>query len=48
MADLKLLTICGSKLDETTGDIKDDVTRNFIKQQLAAFAKFITQVTARI
>jgi chromate reductase, NAD(P)H dehydrogenase (quinone) len=38
---------CASKLDETTGEIKDDVTRNFIKQQLAAFAKFITQVTAK-
>lgn len=39
---------CASKLDETTGEIKDDVTRNFIKQQLAAFAKFITQVTAKV
>jgi hypothetical protein len=83
MADLKLLTICGSlrkgsynqydlrramvfldaftlnkpeifigsctsKFDETTGEIKDDVTRNFIKQQLAAFAKFITQVTVKV
>ena len=37
---------CTAKLDETTGEIKDDVTRNFIKQQLAAFAKFITQMSA--
>lgn len=39
---------CTTKLDETTGEIKDDVTRNFIKQQLAAFAKFIAQVSAKV
>ena len=27
---------CASKLDETTGEIKDETTRDFIKQQLAA------------
>jgi len=32
---------CASKLDEKTGEIKDEATRNFIKQQLAAFATFI-------
>ena len=37
---------CTAKLDEKTGEIKDDVTRNFIKQQLEAFAKFITQMSA--
>jgi chromate reductase len=30
-----------SKFDEKTGEIKDDATRNFIKQQLESFAKFI-------
>src|SRR5262245_44264056 len=32
---------CAQKFDEKTGEIKDEVTRNFIKQQLEAFAKFI-------
>ena len=32
---------CASKLDEKTGDLKDEITRGFIKQQLAAFAPFI-------
>jgi hypothetical protein len=32
---------CASKLDETTGEISDDATRNFIKQQLVDFAKFV-------
>jgi chromate reductase len=31
----------GSKFDEKTGEIQDDATRNFIKQQLESFAKFI-------
>jgi chromate reductase, NAD(P)H dehydrogenase (quinone) len=30
-----------AKFDEKTGELKDETTRNFIKQQLAAFAKFI-------
>jgi chromate reductase len=30
-----------SKFDEKTGEIKDDATRNFIKQQLESFANFI-------
>ena len=32
---------CAAKFDDKTGDFKDDATRNFIKQQLEAFAKFI-------
>src|SRR6267154_483299 len=38
---------CASKLDEKTGEIKDEATRNFIKQQLAAFVKFIAHVAAK-
>lgn len=30
-----------SKFDDKTGEIKDEATRNFLKQQLEAFAKFI-------
>jgi chromate reductase len=32
---------CASKIDENTGEIKDEATRNFIKQQLESFARFI-------
>jgi chromate reductase len=32
---------CASRLDEKTGKITDEATANFIRQQLAAFAKFI-------
>jgi chromate reductase len=32
---------CASKVDEKTGELKDETTRNFIKQQLMAFAAFI-------
>ncbi len=35
---------CASKLDEKTGEIKDEATRGFIKQQLSAFAAFIGHV----
>ncbi len=34
---------CASKFDEKTGELKDETTRNFIKQQLDAFAKFIAR-----
>src|SRR5437870_4294026 len=34
---------CASKFDEKTGELKDETTRNFIKQQLAAFARFIAK-----
>jgi chromate reductase len=39
---------CAGKIDEKTGEIKDETTRNFIKQQLAAFARFIEHVAAKI
>ena len=41
--------ICGyaSKIDEKTGEIKDEATRGLIKQQLAAFASFIGQVAPK-
>jgi chromate reductase, NAD(P)H dehydrogenase (quinone) len=32
---------CASKLDEKTGELKDEATGKFIAQQLEAFAKFI-------
>jgi chromate reductase len=38
---------CASKIDEETGELKDEATRNFIKQQLAAFAKFIAHLAAK-
>ncbi len=38
---------CASKLDEKTGEIKDETTRGFIKQQLAAFATFIARVAVK-
>lgn len=37
---------CASKIDEKSGAIVDETTRNFVKQQLAAFAKFIDQLSA--
>src|SRR5580704_13052151 len=38
---------CASKFDEKTGEIKDEATRGFIKQQLAAFATFIALVARK-
>ena len=35
--------ICAAKFDDKTGELKDEPTRTFMKQQLEAFAKFITQ-----
>ena len=35
---------CASKLDEKTGEIKDEATRGFIQQQLVAFVAFIALV----
>jgi chromate reductase len=32
---------CAQRIDEKTGQITDEQTKNFIKQQLAAFEKFI-------
>ena len=34
---------CTSKFDDKTGELKDDATRNFIKQQLEALEKFIAR-----
>src|SRR5215510_10744918 len=34
---------CASKFDEKTGKLLDETTRNLIKQQLDAFAKFIAE-----
>ena len=38
---------CASKIDEKTGEIKDEATRNFLRQQLAAFMKFIDQLAPK-
>jgi chromate reductase len=38
---------CASKIDEKTGAITDEATRNFLKQQLAAFVKFITKLSGK-
>ena len=34
---------CASKFDEKTGELKDETTRTFVKQQLDAFAKFVAR-----
>jgi chromate reductase len=39
---------CASKFDEKTGELKDAAVRDFIKQQLAAFAKFIAQLASKV
>jgi len=38
---------CASKLDEATGEIKDETTRGFIKQQLASFVTYIARVSPK-
>jgi chromate reductase, NAD(P)H dehydrogenase (quinone) len=38
---------CASKFDEKTGELKDEATRGFIRQQLASFAAFIPRVAAK-
>jgi len=38
---------CAAKIDEKTGELKDETTRNFIKQQLAAMVKFIEHLAPR-
>jgi chromate reductase len=38
---------CASKFDEKTGELKDEATRNFIKQQLVAFAVFIGRIVGK-
>jgi chromate reductase len=39
---------CAAKIDEKTGVVTDEATRNFLKQQLAAFVKFIAQVGGKV
>jgi len=39
---------CSQRIDEKTGQIKDEQTIGLIKQQLAAFAKFIAQPSGKI
>jgi chromate reductase, NAD(P)H dehydrogenase (quinone) len=39
--------VCSAKFDEKTGELKDEATRGFIKQQLAAFAIFIARVAPK-
>ena len=34
---------CVSKFDDKTGELKDETTRNLLRQQLEAFAKFISE-----
>ena len=38
---------CASKFDEKTGELKDEATRGFIKQQLAALAALISQLSRK-
>jgi chromate reductase len=38
---------CASRFDERTGTLTDAATRDFVKQQLAAFATFIERYGAR-
>ena len=38
---------CESKFDETAGELKDEATRGFIKQQLASFATFIARLAPK-
>jgi chromate reductase len=38
---------CVSKFDEKTGELKDEATRNFIQQQLTAFAAFIGKIVGK-
>jgi len=34
---------CASKIDDKTGEVKDETTRGLLKQQLEAFAKFVAR-----
>jgi chromate reductase len=38
---------CATKLDEKTGEIKDEATIGLLKQQLTAFVTFIARVAAK-
>ena len=39
--------VCAAKFDDKTGELKDEATRGFIKQQLAALAVFIARVAPK-
>jgi chromate reductase len=39
-----IVTFAGQKVDETTGELKDEATRAVIRQHLEAFARFIRRV----
>ena len=38
---------CATRFDEKTGELKDETTRTFVKQQLEAFAKFVERFGAK-
>jgi len=38
---------CAAKIDEKTGELKDDTTRTLVKQQLEAFATFVARHGAK-
>src|ERR1700704_3377456 len=38
---------CASRFDEKTGELKDETTRGFIKQQLASFVTYIARVSPK-
>jgi chromate reductase, NAD(P)H dehydrogenase (quinone) len=39
-----IVTFAQNKIDEKTGELKDEPTKEMIKQQLAGFEKFIRRV----
>ncbi len=39
-----LVAVAQNKFDDKTGELKDDATRDVVRQQLAAFAKFIAMI----
>jgi chromate reductase len=42
-----IVTFAPQKIDEVTGELKDQATKDIIKLQLAAFATFIKQVSGK-
>jgi len=42
-----IVTFAPQKFDEATGELKDQTTRDMVKLQLAAFAKFIERVAPK-
>jgi hypothetical protein len=42
-----IVTFAKDKFDEKTLELKDEPTRNIVKQQLEAFAKFIERVGSK-